>query len=471
MSLLLEALKKAEKAKEEARLRAEGPGAGTGGLSLVAEDAPPAAQAAQSAQHVTRKSELPSISQPLEILSEDIATPPATPAPGPPGARAATTAESTPRARPRAAPARTPEAQPDAAQASERAAAKNLFDAKFKEPNPRLPFYIVMGLLSAFAIGTGVYFWYQLRPPPSLYNASPQKPGDEKPVEAAPLKPAAAAQAIQPAPAVPGLPGQPASQFGGAAKPASTPPAATAPAATSPGGKPAAAKPAAQPRRLADGSAARRGGEAPRAAAGAADPAALSIARPSLQVSPKLEAAWLAYNAGNLSAARTGYQDALREEPDNRDALLGMAALELRAQRLDQAERYYRKVLEADPREPHAHAGLLALRAQLVDPVQLESRVKTLIAGDPDAFVLYFTLGNQYAQQGRWPEAQQAYFKAFAADPENPDFAYNLAVSLDHVRQPKLALEYYRRALSLSAQRASSFDQALARIRVQELTR
>ena len=64
--------------------------------------------------------------------------------------------------------------------------------------------------------------------------------------------------------------------------------------------------------------------------------------------------------------------------------------------------------------------------------------------------MLHFTLGNQLAQQGRWAEAQQEYFKAFAAEPDNADFAYNLAVSLDHLRQPRLALEYYRRALALA---------------------
>ena len=98
-----------------------------------------------------------------------------------------------------------------------------------------------------------------------------------------------------------------------------------------------------------------------------------------------------------------------------------------------------------------------------------ESRVKTLLSEDPGAKVLYFTLGNEYARQGRWAEAQQAYFKAFTEDPDNPDFAYNVAVSLDHLRKPRLALEYYRRALTLSAKRSASFDQTSAQKRVQEL--
>jgi len=85
--------------------------------------------------------------------------------------------------------------------------------------------------------------------------------------------------------------------------------------------------------------------------------------------------------------------------------------------------------------------------------------------------VLYFTLGNQYAQQGRWAEAQQAYFKAFATDPDNADYAFNLAVSLDQLHQPALALEYYRRALALAEKRSASFAPEVARTRVQQLSR
>ncbi len=197
----------------------------------------------------------------------------------------------------------------------------------------------------------------------------------------------------------------------------------------------------------------------------------MSVNRPGPAVNPKVEAGWDAYNKGDMQSARANYQDALRDEPANRDALLGLAAVEIHANRLELADGYYQRLLDANPRDPHAQAGMLALRSQVTDPVQAESRVKSLLSGSPEAHVLYFTLGNQYAQQGRWPEAQQAYFKAFSAEPDNPDFAYNLAVSLDHVRQPKLALEYYRRAISLAQQRSSNFDQALARSRAQELAR
>jgi tetratricopeptide (TPR) repeat protein len=49
------------------------------------------------------------------------------------------------------------------------------------------------------------------------------------------------------------------------------------------------------------------------------------------------------------------------------------------------------------------------------------------LAAQPDSPTLNFALGNLYAQQGRWNDAQQAYFRAFAGDGDNPDYQFNLA--------------------------------------------
>jgi tetratricopeptide (TPR) repeat protein len=435
MSLLLEALKKAEKAKEEAQRRARSEG-GEPELKLEAE----APASAPETAPVRTRDQLPEItSQPLEIMADE---PPSAPKPSP----------APPRQKPEA-----PKAEPAAAAAG-RAAARKVFEAKFREPNPRLPFYITMGLLGAFALGTVVYFWMQLRPPPPLVNTNPVRPAGEAPVEvAAPPKPQAPAPLAQAAP-IPGLPASSSVQEPARAsvpEPARTP--APPPAELRP--KPPVARPAAPV-------------ETPRLAAPEPRPAPVQpqpAARPVAQVHAKVESGYAAYVAGDLATARGEYEQALREEPANRDAQLGLAALDVKAGRYEAAEGAYLRLLQGNPRDVEAQAALIALRGGRLDPLVAESRVKSLLAAEPRAHVLNFTLGNQLAQQGRWAEAQQEYFKAFSAEPDNADFAYNLAVSLDHLRQPRLALEYYRRAVALAKTRGASFDAAAAQARIAQL--
>ena len=438
MSLLLEALKKAEKAKEDAQRRAR---EGESGLQL-AGDAP------AEAKHVVTRDELPQITAPLEILSEDLRADPARSGAREPVQRDAPAAPQT-------------SARGDSgAQAAQRSAARKVFEAKVREPNPRLPFIITIGALGAFAVGTVIYFWIQLRPPTQLYNTNPPPPPGERQVSIAPPPPPQSASVGN----IPGLPpapraaAEPVPATAPARRLAPAPPATPSTAATAPR---AAPKPRPAP-------AVTPGAETPRPRAAGT---ALATSRPSPRVHPEVESAYAAYQAGDMERARADYERALRDEPANRDALLGLAAVETRALRYAAAEALYRRLLVADPRDPHAHAGLLALRAQQVDPVAAESRVKGLLAVAPEASVLHFTLGNQYAQQRRWPEAQLAYAQAAALDAENPDYAFNLAVSLEHMRQPESALREYRRALVLALQRTASFDVAAAQLRVQRLSR
>jgi len=439
MSLLLEALKKAERAKEEAQRRARAEG------ELRLEEL----AAKEEPRPVVTRPELPDIREPLEILTEDIAPKPPEPQPAP--ASGKTTAGAAAQPRPQAQGATKTDTQ-----AAERAAARKVFEAKFKEPNPRMPFYIAMGVLGVFAVGTVSYFWYQLRPPPALASANaPKTANPSAPVAAA--KPSTEPTTTASA-AVPGLPTAAANSRATAAAPA---PAAAAPAAPAP--RVIEPKPAAKP--------APRPAPAARSAAPAQAEPSVSPSRAAPQVHPKVESAYAAYLSGDLAGARADYQQALREDGGNRDALLGLAAIDMRSGRHEAAEATYLRLLQADPNNAHAQAALIALRSARLDPLVTESRVKSMLAADPGASVLHFTLGNQLALQGRWAEAQQEYFKAFAAEPDNADFAYNLAVSLDHLRQPNVALQYYQRAIALADKRGASFDLAAARTRAAQLAR
>lgn len=461
MSLLLDALKKAEKAKEEAQRRASGALADARGDSGLRLEEPAAA-----APHVVMRSELPSISAGLEILSGDLDARADTPAQG---------AAQKPMAAPEPGTARRAASRPAAAATDpsvQRAAARKVFEAKFKESNPRMPFYIAMGVLGVLALGTAWYFWYQLRPPTPLVRSNPAPAAEQTTLASAPPAPGAGnvaaggvITAAASAPVIAGLP----TPAGASASAPPPPPAPASPGAR--GGPVAAEDPATD---AAARTTIRRSSQAsppPQRGAGRSEAQAVAASRRFIQVHPKVDSAYAAYLAGDLGTARADYEQALREDPANRDALLGLAAADVRTGRFEAAEATYVRLLQIDPRDAHAQAALIALRSGRVDPVAAESRVKSLLAADPGAHVLYFTLGNQLAQQERWAEAQQQYFKAFAAEPDNADFAYNLAVSLDHLRQGKVALEYYQRALALAAKRGASFDLAAARQRIELLGR
>ena len=185
-------------------------------------------------------------------------------------------------------------------------------------------------------------------------------------------------------------------------------------------------------------------------------------------VAASLVQAYEAFHAGDVESAAEAYRAVLGHEPRNRDAFLGLAAVAARAERWDEAAAYYARVLTLDPADTVAQAALIAIGER--DPVRGESRLKVLLSSEPQAAYLHFSLGNVYAAQSRWPEAQQSYFNARRLDGGNADYAYNLAVSLDHLSQPESALDFYREALALAEKRPGSFETAAVQARIRDMT-
>ena len=173
------------------------------------------------------------------------------------------------------------------------------------------------------------------------------------------------------------------------------------------------------------------------------------------RVSPDLMAAYRAFNAGDDLAAQELYRKVLHSDVRNVDALLGMAAIAQRQGRTQDAMGWFGKVLEVEPRNPIAEAAMVNAVAQ-ADPVTTESRLKNLLAQQPNAANLHAALGNLYTERGQWSSAQQSYFEAHRLDPGNPEYAFNLAVSLDQLGKPSLALEYYKKTLALMQRNIST---------------
>ena len=174
-------------------------------------------------------------------------------------------------------------------------------------------------------------------------------------------------------------------------------------------------------------------------------------------VSVKLNRAWTAYQRQDYDLAGKTYRAALEQEPNNHDAMLGVAAVALQQQDVETARDTYIRLLELDPKDPHAHAGLANI-AQMDGANLSESKLKQLIEHRPDDSHLQFALGNLYVQKQSWPQAQQAFFSALQNDSQNPDYAYNLAVSLDHLGKYREARNYYQDSLRLAAGKNINFS-------------
>jgi len=186
-------------------------------------------------------------------------------------------------------------------------------------------------------------------------------------------------------------------------------------------------------------------------------------------VDPTLLAAYEAFNRGDDVSAQQKYRQVLQKDVRNVDALLGMAAIAQRQTRNMDALGWYRKVTEIEPRNSIAQSAMADLEAN-TDAVGAESKIKSMLARQPEAANLHAALGNLYAAQNQWASAQAAYFSASQFAPISADYAFNLAISLEHLGKPKLALVQYQRALDLlNITGAASPDRAQVEARVRAL--
>lgn len=186
------------------------------------------------------------------------------------------------------------------------------------------------------------------------------------------------------------------------------------------------------------------------------------------------ESQWLvdAYNAfeqGDIKLAAMNYERVLNKNAKNRDALLGQAAIFTTQNRGAQAISNYQAVLLENPKDSLAMASLIT--ASSMSPIESESRLKLMLRETPNATYLQFALGNAVSAQNRWQEAQQFYFKAYEAEPTNSDYAYNLAVSLEQINKPDIAINYYTQAIKNAQNMSASFDVALIQQRIEVLSK
>jgi tetratricopeptide (TPR) repeat protein len=126
------------------------------------------------------------------------------------------------------------------------------------------------------------------------------------------------------------------------------------------------------------------------------------------------------------------------------------ASRALRSGRVDEAERAYKALAQANPElgGPHANLGVIYRQAGKVNEAVAEFEQATKLS--PRQPIYLNQLGVAYRQQGQFAKARDAYQRALALDPGYTAAMLNLGILYDlYLGDTQRALELYGRYLSL----------------------
>ena len=358
---------------------------------------------------------------------------------------------------------RQPEVAPEPAPSAPPASWPVDMETPESRPRTRLMILATVGVLLVAVLGTAWLGWWGVAPTrywPSLAQGPVKVPT----VVVAASAPAAAAGAIE-------TEIEPENAVKNEARPVPLQPA-----------KPARAPALATPRKLAGAAPAAPAAQAstpapaptptsPPAPA-APEPRLASLLQSRVAGPSALESGYAALLQGQLQAAQQAYTQALRGQPEERDALLGLAYIAHQQGQLDQARAYYQRVLRQEPGNPVARAGLLTLSPG-EDAQELGRQSRDVAEQNPDSAAAQSLYGHSLVQQDRLADAQRAFQRAWQLEPDVALHAFNLAVALDRMRNYAQARPYYALALTQSTasggELASRVPQALVQERLRQL--
>jgi Flp pilus assembly protein TadD len=154
---------------------------------------------------------------------------------------------------------------------------------------------------------------------------------------------------------------------------------------------------------------------------------------PAPSIPSNVNALTLAQNLeadGNYSNAAVMYQQAVANNPQDLQAVLGLGDSYLATGILDQAALAYAQALEIDPNSSRALRGLASARIMKGEPQFATAQLEKAIKIDPKDYKAMNTLGVALDMLSRHAEAQTTYRNVLKSDPKNQSAKNNLALSL-----------------------------------------
>jgi tetratricopeptide (TPR) repeat protein len=124
-------------------------------------------------------------------------------------------------------------------------------------------------------------------------------------------------------------------------------------------------------------------------------------------------------------------QKTLKKNPEK--TLLAWARYQEDIGEYAEARRKYREIQIAYPDNLEAHLGMARIEMLTGRSKQSEQILTDLVKDHPESTAVRISIGQMYAQQEKWDEAIRAFEDACEIDPENQDCRYELGVAFARV--------------------------------------
>jgi predicted O-linked N-acetylglucosamine transferase (SPINDLY family) len=161
------------------------------------------------------------------------------------------------------------------------------------------------------------------------------------------------------------------------------------------------------------------------------------------------------HQAGRAREAADCYQQVLRANPANADALYLLAVLSQQTGDFTAAIELARRAIRVSGDQPHLHE---ALGLALMGVEELEQAEKSLLrAAESGTAESFNNLGILRKKQGRWDEAIAAFERSVERNPQFSDALYNLGNAYREQGQAGRAMELFSRATAANQSHADAF--------------
>ncbi|MEE8156085.1 MAG: tetratricopeptide repeat protein [Phycisphaerales bacterium] len=174
--------------------------------------------------------------------------------------------------------------------------------------------------------------------------------------------------------------------------------------------------------------------------------------------------------AGRLEETEAQYREALKLDPENRNALLGLGELAMRENRLEEALRRLSQALGIEPYDSEVHEKLARLYTRLGDPAKAEQEamlvkafpekapvrdpVRAEVAAEAVSSTSVIRRGLAHARHGRERDAEAAFRQVLQSHPEHIKALLNLGAVLVKQGRTAEAVDQLRAALTLAEDNA-----------------